>query len=121
MADLAIKGYVAGTGDKYARYFDAEEYAEYVSQTTGKLVGIASRASWIRIRASSKSWIFIRIPPRRKRSYGKRPYPDGGREDVGKIGYEPPPAKSRTKGRVVILGISRRRKNWRFPSQGTSW
>lgn len=38
--DSIAQGYVAGLGDKYAEYMNAERYAEYVRGNHGKLVGI---------------------------------------------------------------------------------
>lgn len=35
-----LKGYVAGTGDKYAAYYTAEEYAALTSEDSGNMVGI---------------------------------------------------------------------------------
>lgn len=35
-----LKGYVAGTGDKYAAYYTAEEYAAQNSEDAGNMVGI---------------------------------------------------------------------------------
>lgn len=35
-----LKGYIAGTGDKYAEYFTAEEYEALTSQNRGELVGV---------------------------------------------------------------------------------
>lgn len=35
-----LKGYIEGTGDKYAEYFTAEEYEQYTSENQGETVGI---------------------------------------------------------------------------------
>ncbi len=34
--DMILKGYIAGIGDKYANYYTAEEYDEYISVHSGK-------------------------------------------------------------------------------------
>lgn len=34
------RGYVSGIGDRYAAYYTAEEYAQYLSSNEGKMVGI---------------------------------------------------------------------------------
>ena len=41
--DAVLKGYVEGTGDKYAEYFTAEEYERFTSESRGELVGIGIR------------------------------------------------------------------------------
>ncbi len=38
--DMILKGYVAGIGDKYANYYTAEEYEEYLSAHSGSGGGI---------------------------------------------------------------------------------
>lgn len=40
LKEYAIKGYVAGLGDKYSEYYTAEEMSEVTSDTLGKYVGI---------------------------------------------------------------------------------
>ena len=43
LMDAVLKGYVAGTGDKYAEYFTEEEYEKVFSDNKGELVGIGIR------------------------------------------------------------------------------
>ncbi len=38
--DSIAAGYVSGIGDRYAHYYTAEEYAEYLTSNEGKMVGI---------------------------------------------------------------------------------
>lgn len=40
LSDMTIRGYVAGTGDKYAYYLDREQFAENTSDLTADMVGI---------------------------------------------------------------------------------
>ncbi len=40
LMDAILKGYVAGTGDRYAEYFTAEEYAQFTADNKGELVGV---------------------------------------------------------------------------------
>lgn len=40
LLDSMLKAYVAATGDQYAAYYTAEEFAEIISQNNGELVGI---------------------------------------------------------------------------------
>jgi len=40
LMDAVLKGYIEGTGDKYAEYFTAEEYESFTSDSKGELVGI---------------------------------------------------------------------------------
>ncbi len=40
LMDAVLKGYVAGTGDKYAEYFTEEEYKQFTSDNKGESVGI---------------------------------------------------------------------------------
>ena len=40
LTDETIRGYVYGTGDKYAYYLDREQYAELVSDTNAEMQGI---------------------------------------------------------------------------------
>ena len=40
LTEWAVKGYVAGLGDKYSEYFTKEEMEEYYSDTIGEYVGI---------------------------------------------------------------------------------
>ena len=40
LMDAVLKGYIEGTGDKYAEYFTEEEYELYTSENRGELVGI---------------------------------------------------------------------------------
>jgi carboxyl-terminal processing protease len=40
LMDAVLKGYIEGTGDKYAEYFTEEEYKLFNSENRGELVGI---------------------------------------------------------------------------------
>lgn len=40
ISDYIVHGYVAGTGDKYAAYYNKEEYAEMMEDLNGELEGI---------------------------------------------------------------------------------
>ncbi len=40
LSDYLIRGYIAGTGDKYASYMTAEEFTTYMQDSTGEMVGI---------------------------------------------------------------------------------
>ena len=40
LMDAVLKGYIEGTGDRYAEYFTAEEYELFTSENRGELVGI---------------------------------------------------------------------------------
>lgn len=40
LMDAVLKGYIEGTGDKYAEYFTEEEYELFTSENRGELVGI---------------------------------------------------------------------------------
>ena len=40
LMDAVLKGYIEGTGDKYAEYFTAEEYERFTADNNGELVGI---------------------------------------------------------------------------------
>lgn len=40
LMNAVLKGYIEGTGDKYAEYFTAEEYERFTSDSRGELVGI---------------------------------------------------------------------------------
>ena len=40
LMEAVLKGYVAGTGDKYAEYFTEEEYEQFTSDNKGESVGI---------------------------------------------------------------------------------
>lgn len=40
LLDSMLKAYVAATGDKYAAYYTAEEYAEITAENSGELVGV---------------------------------------------------------------------------------
>ena len=40
LIDSVLKGYAAGTGDKYADYYNKEDYKEYMSEMTGETEGI---------------------------------------------------------------------------------
>ena len=40
LLDSMLKAYVAATGDQYAAYYTAEEFAELMAQSSGALVGI---------------------------------------------------------------------------------
>ncbi|MDD2956103.1 MAG: S41 family peptidase [Oscillospiraceae bacterium] len=42
--DYIARGYIAGLGDKYARYFDAESYKVYTQELEGRVVGIGVEA-----------------------------------------------------------------------------
>ncbi|MDY4190850.1 MAG: S41 family peptidase [Oscillospiraceae bacterium] len=45
LTDYLARGYVAGLGDKYARYFDANGYEAYMQELEGRVVGIGVEAS----------------------------------------------------------------------------
>ncbi len=40
LMDAVLKGYIEGTGDKYAEYFTAEEYEKFTSENQGESVGV---------------------------------------------------------------------------------
>jgi carboxyl-terminal processing protease len=40
LLNAVIKGYIEGTGDKYAEYFTAEEYEKFTSENQGETVGV---------------------------------------------------------------------------------
>jgi carboxyl-terminal processing protease len=40
LMEAVLKGYVEGTGDKYAEYFTAEEYEQFTSSNQGETVGV---------------------------------------------------------------------------------
>lgn len=40
LMNAILKGYIEGTGDRYAEYFTAEEYESFTSDSKGELVGI---------------------------------------------------------------------------------
>lgn len=44
LTDYLARGYVAGLGDRYARYFDAESYKDYMQELEGRVVGIGIEA-----------------------------------------------------------------------------
>ena len=46
LSEYLIRGYLAGTGDKYAYYMDPETYAQQMSETTGDSVGIGVHVVW---------------------------------------------------------------------------
>ena len=40
LSDYLIRGYIAGTGDKYASYMTADEFSAYMEESSGEMVGI---------------------------------------------------------------------------------
>ncbi len=40
LLDYVISGYVAGTGDKYAYYMNAEDFSDYIEEMSGNFTGI---------------------------------------------------------------------------------
>ncbi|MGM9625574.1 MAG: S41 family peptidase, partial [Eubacteriales bacterium] len=40
LSDYLIRGYIAGVGDKYASYMTADEFSEYMQESSGEMVGI---------------------------------------------------------------------------------
>ena len=40
LLNAVLKGYIEGTGDKYAEYFTAEEYEKFTSENRGETVGV---------------------------------------------------------------------------------
>ena len=40
LMEAVLKGYIEGTGDKYAEYFTAEEYERFTSENGGETVGV---------------------------------------------------------------------------------
>ena len=40
MIEMTLKGYIAGTGDKYGQYMTADEYREFTDEMNGNLYGI---------------------------------------------------------------------------------
>ncbi len=46
LTDDILRGYIAGTGDKYAYYLSAEEYAENMSDNNAEYEGIGVRVMW---------------------------------------------------------------------------
>ena len=40
LSDYLIRGYIAGVGDKYASYMTADEFTEYMQESSGEMVGI---------------------------------------------------------------------------------
>ncbi len=47
ITDALVKTYIAKTGDKYAYYWNKEEYASYVSELQGEGVGIGVFVNWL--------------------------------------------------------------------------
>mgnify|MGYP004570787387 CR=1 FL=1 len=47
LTDSMIEGYIAGTGDPYANYMNAQEFAEYVKKNSGASVGIGIRVVFL--------------------------------------------------------------------------
>ncbi|MBQ8731254.1 MAG: S41 family peptidase [Oscillospiraceae bacterium] len=45
LLDSLSEGYLSGIGDKYARYYTAEEYADMLNEYNGKITGIGVAAS----------------------------------------------------------------------------
>ncbi len=45
--DYVMRGYIAGTGDKYAYYLSAEEFADMMSDTNAEFVGVGVRVIWV--------------------------------------------------------------------------
>ena len=40
LSDYLIRGYIAGVGDKYASYMTADEFSDYMEESSGEMVGI---------------------------------------------------------------------------------
>jgi len=40
VSDYIIRGYIAGTGDKYASYFNSDSFSDYMNDMNGELTGI---------------------------------------------------------------------------------
>ena len=40
LSDYLVRGYIAGVGDKYASYMTADEFSEYMQESSGEMVGI---------------------------------------------------------------------------------
>lgn len=52
--DGILKGYMTGTGDKYSRYLNAEEYQDELTEDTGKRVGLG-----ITVTADESGYVLI--------------------------------------------------------------
>ncbi len=109
MTESALYGYVAGIGDKYSRYYNAEEYAALTNQTSGKMVGIGVQS------IMDKDTGFIKITevfagsPALKNDLrpGDLIYAVDG-QNVLDIGYEAAITKIKgAKGDLVILSVQR--------------
>lgn len=46
LSDYIMRGYIAGTGDKYAYYLSEEEFADMMSDTNAEFVGIGVNVIW---------------------------------------------------------------------------
>lgn len=44
--DSILRGYIAGIGDKYARYMDKEAYAEFLEEQSASMVGIGIKVEY---------------------------------------------------------------------------
>ncbi len=47
LTDYIMRGYIAGTGDKYAYYLSTEEFADMMSDTNAEFVGVGVRVIWV--------------------------------------------------------------------------
>lgn len=61
MMAAALKAYVAATGDVYAAYYTAEEYAAMMASSEGKTQGIGINVAWNTIEYEGKSCEVLQI------------------------------------------------------------
>ena len=57
----ALKAYVSATGDRYAFYFTADEYADYLLDNTGKSEGIGINIIYSEATVNGKSCLVIKV------------------------------------------------------------
>ncbi len=113
LSDYIMRGYVAGLGDKYANYLDAEEFATMMEEDSGNMVGIGVTVIYNGDYAAIE--IISVLPDSPAEAAGMRPgdlVVGVGEEDVAELGYYPAINKIKGEaGSVAELTVMRIDKN----------
>lgn len=109
LSDYLIRGYIVGVGDKYASYMTADEFTEYMQESTGEMVGIGVHIIYNGDFGALEVISVMRDSPALKAGVepGDLIYMVGD-ESVAELGYYPAVAKMQgAKGTVAKFSVRR--------------
>ncbi len=113
LSDYLIRGYIAGTGDKYASYMTADEFTSYMQESSGEMVGIGVHIIYNGEMGALEVISVMRNSPALEAGVepGDLIYMVGD-ESVAELGYYPAVAKMQGEKGTVAQFTVRRGENY---------